>query len=534
MDQLKTIAVWLMRHRFWVTCVVVALASLLTWFAAWRAIDARRAEQERKIATSNESIRKVLDTTIETGTEAGKVKAHPNETTQAAMEGLIGQGADAALAAWSIRFAQQEPVLKFAEEIPNEEIRKRLEAHVPMEMPLESELMDKQMRSTFRDFITERMPALAKETIGATWLFDEKGQPSDGAATNGRGAVATVETKPEDLVYWGKANQELWNSKVTEWTGYDGNTDADNVPTSEQMLAIQQDLWILEAMLNVIAKVNEGYVANDLAPIERLDHILVGKDAMAVPIKDLSKVEYKADARVAQAPTTKPTKAPRGSRREQANQVAGPKVAFNDKESTSPFHGRYVDRDFKRLSINEIVQILKSDQLTDRSYLAVAKRVPVRIGVKMDERRINDFLAAAANSPFTFEVRQIRINAHEPNGGVQREETTRGGKGGSTKRPEDLERGGGAGKGGGGGMESTDPGGGSGSGGGKSGDPKEEAFEAELRRNFDVKVEFIGIVKIYNPPDRSLFFPEEEKKDGEPVAPATPTSPEGNRTAASR
>ena len=34
----------------------------------------------------------------------------------------------------------------------------------------------------------------------------------------------------------------------------------------------------------------------------------------------------------------------------------------------------------------------------------------------MDERRIADFMAACANSPFAFEIQQVRWNKHQPGG----------------------------------------------------------------------------------------------------------------------
>jgi len=41
-------------------------------------------------------------------------------------------------------------------------------------------------------------------------------------------------------------------------------------------------------------------------------------------------------------------------------------------------------------------------------------------------------------------------------------------------------------------------------------------FLPHTRTNFDVKIEFIGIVKVYNPVNRSLFFPEESQIAGTP------------------
>ncbi len=521
MDQIKTILLWLIRNRFWVVCVLVAAASLVTWFLAWSEIDKQRAEQQQKIASKHSAIKSVLDTTVPTDDPDAPVPVHPNDITQAQMDVQIQAAAESAMAAWQVRYDQQKDVLKFAEEIPAH-IRTVLEKHQPMELPLEQELMEKTFRDTYREFIVARMPGLARETLDATWQYDEKGKPIAQEKKKLRDLVsgqATSGAQQEDLVIWNSANQELWHSKVTEFAGFDGNSSPENIPTSEQMLVLQQDLWILEAMFKIVAKVNEGYVANDLAPIKRLDHVLVGADALAAERAAISPVTFRTDLKAGDALGKTSGRSERRLFRSAAS--AAPSrgaVAFNNSESRSPFHGRYVDRDYRQLGLSEIVNALTAKQMTDRSYLAVAKRIPVRVGVRMDERKINDFIAAAANSPFTFEIRQVRINRHVPNAGVKRES----GRGGNQKG--DLTVGGGGGGGGGSTLSDT---GGAGSGGG--GDSGDGPFIPEQRKTFDVNVEFSGIVKIYNPPNRAVFFPNADEDAPPAMAPGGKAA--GNTTA---
>ncbi|MEM9413741.1 MAG: hypothetical protein AAGA30_21715, partial [Planctomycetota bacterium] len=115
----------------------------------------------------------------------------------------------------------------------------------------------------------------------------------------------------------------------------------------------------------------------------------------------------------------------------------------------------------------------------DNLELVVAKRVPVRLAVQMDEREIPNFLAACANSPFAFEVWQVRINKHDPEEVIK----LRGGS------EED-------GFGGGVGPSST-------RGTGTDGSQRVADIKVALRENYDVGVEFYGIVKIYNPVNKS-------------------------------
>ena len=46
----------------------------------------------------------------------------------------------------------------------------------------------------------------------------------------------------------------------------------------------------------------------------------------------------------------------------------------------------------------------------DQAYLAVAKRIPLRMRVSIDQRHINKLLVECANSELTVEIRQLMIN----------------------------------------------------------------------------------------------------------------------------
>lgn len=514
MDKIKPIIAWIVGNRFWLTCGLTAIVSIATWYVAWQAIDSQRAESVTKINSKKTSIESVLKTGTTSDDEENPIDAHPNNVTKIEMDKRIKLAADAALAAWEVRYDQQKSILVFAEAIPPH-IRTVLAQHQPMEKPFERELVEVTARNTFGEFFRRHMPGLVRNTINATWNYDEEGEAIDNkpATTDPAKPEDIAKPKTEDLVYWTDENQDLWHSKVTEFVGYDNNRGPDAVPNSEQMLALQQDVWILEAMLNIVGKVNEGYVANDLAPIKRLDHILVGKEAMSASPSTLEPVAYKPEGKVQTETSGKKKRGQKRTTKVDPSLADKKGLAFNPSESGSPFHGRYVDRNNTPLNKSEIDRILTGQTLSDRSYLAVAKRVPVRVAVKMDERRIADFLAEAANSPFTFEVRSLRINnRYIPNAGAKREASKKG-----AEEKEGPERATG-GKGGGGGnlFDGPEDGGGGAKGGGKG--SADEDADPEVRRSFDVRVEFIGIVKIYNPPDRKLFFPEEKPENGDPDA----------------
>lgn len=538
MDKIRPALQWLVRNRFWVTCGVVAIATLVTWYLASAAIEQQREKAASQLKGKKSSIENVLNSNVPTGVGEETLKVHPNDGTAKGMQERIDAAAEAALAAWETRYNKQKDLMQYAGVLPKH-IRDPLANHEPMEKPVEGTLLDDQQRATFKEEIPKHMPTLASK-IKTTWKFNPDGTETSEAdqaksriggnqkdRPGGGGGQGKADSSPistaDDLVIWSKKNQTLWNTKVTTFTGFHGNTDDQNRPSNSQILALSQDLWILSGIFDVIAKVNEGFTANDLAPIERLDHVLVGPQAITPELGSLTEFSYKAPSANEDGTTSKKKgpgsaadrkKAKRDAKRaaidaRRKNKKAAKRAkSFEKDASKSPFHGRYVDRDFSQLNASEITDVITSDALTEQSYLAVAKRVPVRIAVKMDERRINDFLAAAANSPFAFEIRQVRVNKHDPSEVPELAADANAGKGGSDRSGGPL-----LGGGGGGGLADGGPPSG---GGGGGDDAADGPFLPHTRTNFDVKIEFIGIVKVYNPVNRSLFFPEESQIAGAP------------------
>jgi hypothetical protein len=169
--------------------------------------------------------------------------------------------------------------------------------------------------------------------------------------------------------------------------------------------------------------------------------------------------------------------APRG-----AKPAAPPvtKITFTD-NSRDYLNGRYVNSRFEPLTSATVRAAVGQEKLSNNAELIVAKRVPFRIAFEMDERRIPKFLAACANSPFRFEVRQIRINRHVP---------------GQTILPDGKDF-------------STGPSGPTDESGTASANTRRTANKIEetvaTRTNYFVKVEFYGVVKVYNPVNKKLF-----------------------------
>ena len=79
--------------------------------------------------------------------------------------------------------------------------------------------------------------------------------------------------------------------------------------------------------------------------------------------------------------------------------------------SIDPAEGRYVDRDYKPIPAQTLRTAIVSDaQNEQEAYLLVAKRIPIRMGLTVDQRRLNRLIAACGTSKLMVEVRQVRFN----------------------------------------------------------------------------------------------------------------------------
>ncbi len=77
-----------------------------------------------------------------------------------------------------------------------------------------------------------------------------------------------------------------------------------------------------------------------------------------------------------------------------------------------PAEERYVDKDYQPLPAETLRKVMGSTEsiAPEEAYLAVAKRIPVRMRISIDQKRLPKFLVECANAELTVEVRQLRVN----------------------------------------------------------------------------------------------------------------------------
>lgn len=517
MEQLIPIIEFIKKNSFWLICGAVAVASLVTWYLAAGALKTNRDKYVQQINSSKQTAQTIQRTSA-SGVDDDTVRAHPNQSTTDGMQKQIEGVESSLIQTWRARVDEQADILKWPEDVIPEEAKEFIAVYEQFDPPeafpgLANENMG-QWLGVYKRNIPKRMLALC-DIIGTRCDYDEFGEKLEpevddlkefsGRDEMAEGMMTEMVDVPEELpvVVWSEENQLLWNLKMTEFKDRDGQSGVDGIPTPIQVIFLQQDLWLLEAMFKVIKEINGGADANDLATIKQISHIAFGREAMSqLGVLTIPDPKLAYASAVEGDGFSDDINFDDNSFGNSAEEV----VEFDlypgeGKEQLGPFHGRYVDKNFKPLTATQVQEILTGKTFPEENLeLLVAKRVPVRIALKMDERKIDDFIAACANSPFAFEIWQVRVNRPlDPIvlAGDFANMAKASGAGASDDFMDDE----GMGIGGGNGFRPTIPG-----MGGEFGEGEKAPLLAPHRRStYDINVEFYGIVKIYNPVNEGLI-----------------------------
>lgn len=574
MDQVKKLMAQLFKHGFWIGCGIIAIASVAIGVMSTLNVQDSAKKQKARI-----------DSAISAITPVSAVQNHPNTKTAAARDNVNLELERAVYGLWKTNFDRQRSVLtwpveldtKFHEEIKNP---KYLQPElIPLTTP-ESELLSTNSANVYRNYIVEELPKLAP-IIKAKWHVDltttttagaggpggmggppggMKGGPPGGGVggvgpgAGGPGGVGGIGDggsspgpgggiggggssqvyDPEEVVAWDTASQQTLAAKVLR-----GNSQGR--PTTLDILYAQEDLWIVKALLNVIAKTNGNALERHRAPIKEIRTLLTGRDAgskmggikvmfqMAAPAGGAAPADGAAPI-VPGGPTSGAPAVGKPGAGGGGYGGGGAAAA-----TVHPGDMRYVGADFQLKGVDAIKAAIESESFEDAS-LAVAKRVPFRMLLVMDQRELSKFLVNCGNNDLMVEVSQVRYNP-QASSVASGSPMGMGGMGGmpgapgAGGMPGAPAAGGMGGKGGGAGAGSAGIGEGSGGGpGGAGGTGTTVAIAGPVGLSpYDVLVDIYGYVQIYNIPATKKFKHLEQAAgatavDGKPVDAAAATS----------
>lgn len=379
MDKVKEFWDFFKRHHFWFIAGMVTVLAMLAGWMANSSLDAKYLAESAKIKDAQTK-----------ATSVSSMPKHPNAVTLEEMKKLKSARQIDVEKAWEKMYAlQRESILVWPKQL-TQEFRSEVKA-VLGDDPIERIDTTKRdipvhLRQEYRDYIAIELPKLA-EIIHSEWMPKEKEQEN---GRNPAGPGVNQPMKKEPVVVWNEDNQKNLLAHRFSWP--------QGTPTTQQLLYAQEDLWVLTALIQIIKKTNGEAETRHKAAIREIDAILFGADVQG-RVGQIYRPPVVLDPMNPMGPAPA---APPPMPLVPADPLAAAKSAAD------PATNRYVNQNYELLTGDALKEAVNSDA-PDKAYAAVAKRIPIRMRLKMDTRKINKLLAECGNSPLPVEIRQVRI-----------------------------------------------------------------------------------------------------------------------------
>lgn len=392
MDKLREFLGLLKRQHFWFLAPILLLMAAAGWWLSSKKLSAEFDTYKSNVDGYKQQMEQVI----------GKTQ-HPNPDFHDGMENLIAQRRENVREAWQTKWERQKQELKWPEELPAE-FRQQVEQMRPIEKVNPDENPQQEipasLRRTYGGFIKNELPKLAA-SIGSEWQPQRVG---GARALQGFGSASRRSSSRDEegdvldesqIVAWNPVNQGLFDQR------FDWGT---RPPSTREVLYAQEDLWVLSTLIDIIRRTNRDAPTRSQAAVKEIDFIQLANNVDPPSFQVLRPAPVVGQR----------------SAGEDDDDLGAPPMTSSDTTSSAddiPLEGVEGDATasqewaelVKNRYVNENYEPI-ADLSTLESLLTVAKRIPVRIRVKVDQRRINRLLVECANSPLTFEVRQFRLN----------------------------------------------------------------------------------------------------------------------------
>ncbi len=391
MDKLKAQLAPVLNQWFWIASALVILGSVAIWWMASGTLTTEFEAAKSKITADAGAITSV----------SGKLNEHPNPKTHAEMDILIKGREQEVLAAWTSIYKRQQSILVWPRAELKDDFVREFEDLTPIELKVAFPTPDDVEKQTsflvrYRDYIGSVLPPIAaiaktkwtaefdKVSIGMEAVGTADGMPMTGFP----GANVIIDEGP--LVVWPMNSQEKLLSDLFPWRG--------GQPSTLEVLYSQENLWILRQLMQIVASVNGDVAQRFQAKIHEINAVAIGRSVKNTAGL-LSKPEVDG-TNVMMSATDYTTMTESGA---MPSTMMGATVAKVD-----PGDNRYVDTAGKPVTASALRAALSSYSPTD-AFMAVAKRIPVMMSLKMNQKAVPELLATCGSAQLMVEVKQVRI-----------------------------------------------------------------------------------------------------------------------------
>ncbi len=401
MDQVRAIAKVIWQQRFWVLSVLGLLIAVICWKLAAGELDAQFSTRKSVIDGMFTSIQGLSNKSV-----------HPNPAVNEKEEVEVAKQTKIVQSVWNTLYnKQKDSVLKWPKELGPQflEYIEKLKFKDPI---------NSSMRSIYQNYIGKRFDGLL-EIVQAQKLA---------AGTSGAGGYGGREYGGGGGAYRGEGGYgggvpggdtgAIDEDYIVQWPEQDKLrarlSFSEARPTAMQIWVTQEDLWVYETLLNVIAKTNEDRQATrpDNAAIRTIQALEVGASASL-------------GVTPGQVYIPSATGAPMGERGgmyggeyggERAGGEMGGMMAggeYGGGRAGGEMGGYMGEGGGDPAAMDEA---LLAGRYLDAAGAPTAdvggeyRQLPIRMDLVIDQRYIPRLLIECANSPLPIEVKQLRIN----------------------------------------------------------------------------------------------------------------------------
>ncbi len=363
---------------------------------------------------------------------SSKLSTHPNPKSAEEMGKLIKSRTQEVLDAWTSVYERQKKIFVWPAELQEDflsQFRDKTPIELTVQFPTEPEV-ESSLRKRYELYIGEVLPGIAEiaktkwtasfeKTAGSGGMdASAYGSPS-GFDPTGQGQMnATGILDDGPLVVWDTGSQQKLLEDLFPWRG--------RLPATLDVLYSQENLWILRQLMYIVRDVNGDAAQKFQAKIHQINSLQIGskvKTTAGMISKPASTGAAGMDpmsmsSDMSSSMPTDMSGSPMGSDMGMGGQAV----------AVDPGDNRYVDLTGKPLTASQLRGALSSKTPAD-AFMAVAKRVPVMLSLRMDQRAIPDLIAKCGSAPLMVEVRQVRVLPKGASGAADNSGMSAGGSG---------------------------------------------------------------------------------------------------------
>jgi len=235
------------RFQFWILCGLVSIVGIVSWWLATSSLANTYTTNKSKIESEASKI----------GTVKG-ISPHPNEKWNVEIGKQVEEDRKKVEQAWRRLYNEQkQKVYVWPPELGDDFIN-----HV-QNLPPGGEIRG-DLRDRYLNEVLKQFQALAK-LVDAEWE-----NPNEAASTGEPGRYPGIELGPGEV-----PRKVIWNNQAALQTPYLWPER----PTTMQVLYAQEEIWVLNAICQAIAKGNEGSTGAHDAAVRMIEEMSVGYDA---------------------------------------------------------------------------------------------------------------------------------------------------------------------------------------------------------------------------------------------------------------